>query len=471
MNDTTGFMVAVLICLPAFLLASQKSSWLVDYLFFVVALNRGVRRYVDWLNGSFNPLSLISLTPIIVGGLATLVVLSELNRRSKQFGSTTTRVILAYSAACAMAFVVGFINTRFGAVYALGDYLAPIGLMGFGALSIDKPRIFDRWSHSLALSAVVVAGYGIYQFYTIPPWDAFWVRAVDFEGYLGTLEPTKMTLFSTLNERGPAASYLCSGLILIVLRPGTLSWFRWPAATLVLMAMLLTYSRTTVIQASLACLLFPILNRGTGIVPVAILCVIAAVFGESLLEKFPGGGTAASRVSTIGNIQEDGSFQGRIVIMGRAAVNALKEPFGLGIGSHGLAARVAAQESGGEGDSSGYIEILRTFGWIGFVLVVSVLYRCWNSSRYLMKRKISDRNVDLFRAWFASGMVALLSGNWLFAATFFWVLAGYVVARSDRLKTSERKPKRVEFNFEHDPHTSRSNRLGTTMFQKLDTRA
>jgi hypothetical protein len=237
------------------------------------------------------------------------------------------------------------------------------------------------------------------------------------------------------------------------------------------MAMLLTYSRTTVIQASLACLLFPILNRGTGIVPVAILCVIAAVFGESLLEKFPGGGTAASRVSTIGNIQEDGSFQGRIVIMGRAAVNALKEPFGLGIGSHGLAARVAAQESGGEGDSSGYIEILRTFGWIGFVLVVSVLYRCWNSSRYLMKRKISDRNVDLFRAWFASGMVALLSGNWLFAATFFWVLAGYVVARSDRLKTSERKPKRVEFNFEHDPHTSRSNRLGTTMFQKLDTRA
>jgi len=471
MNDTTGLLVAILICLPAFLLAFQKSSWLVDYLFFVVALNRGVRRYVDWLNGSFNPLSLISLTPIIVGGLATLVVLSELNRRSRQFGSTTIQIILCYSAACAMALVVGFINTSFGAIYALGDYLAPIGLIGFGALCIDKPRILDRWSHSVALSAVVVAVYGIYQFYTIPPWDAFWVRAVDFEGYLGELEPTKMSLFSTLNERGPAASYLCSGLILIVLRPGTLWWFRWPAASLVLMAMLLTYARTSVIQASLACLLFPILNRGSGIIPIAILCMIAAVFGETLLQKLPGEGKAATRVSTIGNIREDGSFQGRMVNMGRAATNALSEPFGLGLGSHGLAARVASKESDGEGDSSGYIESLRTFGWIGFALMVSILYRSWNRSQTLITSKNLDPNVALFRVWFASGMVALLSGNWLFTATFFWVLVGYVVARSDRLKTSERKPKRVDFYFDQDLQTPRNTRLGKTMLQNLDTRA
>ena len=148
MNDTIGLIVAALICLPAFLLAFQKSSWLVDYLFFVVALNRGIRRYVDWWNGSFNPLT-------------------ELNRRPRQFGSTTIQVILYYSGACAMAFVVGFINTGFAAIYALGDYLAPIGLIGFGSLCMDKPKIFDRWSHSVALTAVIVAGYGIYQFYTI----------------------------------------------------------------------------------------------------------------------------------------------------------------------------------------------------------------------------------------------------------------------------------------------------------------
>ena len=154
---------------------------------------------------------------------------------------------------------------------------------------------------------------------------------------------------------------------------------------------------------------------------------------------------AATRVSTIGNIREDGSFQGRLVNMGRAATHALSEPFGLGLGSHGLAARVASKESEGEGDSSGYIESLRTFGWIGFALMVSVLYRSWSGSRTLITCKNLDPNVALFRVWFASGMVALLSGNWLFTATFFWVLVGYVVALSDRLKTSERKPKRVGF--------------------------
>ena len=79
MLEPLSAIVAFSICLPALVMAAQRSTWLIDYLFFVVVLNRGIRRMVDYQNGEFNSLSLISLTPIIVGGLATLVVLIELN--------------------------------------------------------------------------------------------------------------------------------------------------------------------------------------------------------------------------------------------------------------------------------------------------------------------------------------------------------------------------------------------------------
>jgi hypothetical protein len=435
--EPVSLLVSFLIIVPALILTLRQSSWLVDYLFFVVALNRGIRRIVDYNNDFFNPTSVISLTPIIVGGLAVLVVLNGLNSNVGQYGRSTLSVIYRYGAATGFAFVVGFINVRAAAVFALGDYIAPIGLLGFGALYADRPDIFRRWCNSVALSGVIVAGYGIWQFYTIPPWDAFWVRAVNFEGYLGILEPTKMTLFSTMSERGPAAAYLCSCLIIVTLRPGTLGIFRFPAVALILFAMLLTYSRTVIIQFGLAVVLYPILNKGSGKYVTFFILAIALVFGESLLSMLPGQGKALERVSTIGNIGNDSSFLGRMVQL-RAGINAASsEPLGLGLGSHGLGGRVTAGGAMGVMDSTGYVEALRTYGWVGFLLIASVFVTLWRRSKRLLAMVEEDRNLFLFRTWFVAGLVATFSGSWVFSATFFWVLAGYCLERSEQSDLSD----------------------------------
>ena len=433
MFSVSTILVASIICLPAIVFAARQSSWLVDYLFFVVAFNRGIRRIVDYQNGYFDQYSLISLTPIIVGGLAVLVVISGLNGRSKQFGGSTLRVIFRYSFATAFAFIIGFLNVRFGAVYALGDYISPIGLLGFGAIYSRRPDIIDRWCNSIALSGVLVAAYGIWQFYTIPPWDAFWVRSVNFEGYLGALEPTKMALFSTLADRGPAAIYLAACLMLTILRPGTLGALRIPASLLILTAMLLTYSRTGVIQVGLAFILSPLLNRGAGKWTVLTISLGVLMFGETLLDRLPGSDHAMQRVSTIGSIQDDGSFRGRLNLLGYAVSMSLSEPLGVGIGSHGLASRVATQGGGGIGDSTGYVETLRTFGWLGFLVIVSIFYSLWRATQDLMSAGVVDANLYLFRAWYISGLVSAFSGNWMFTATFFWVLAGYCLECSDEV--------------------------------------
>lgn len=448
--EPNAFFVAMLICLPAVLMASARSSWLIDYLFFVVALNRGVRRYIDYQNGYFNQFSPISLTPIIVVGLTALVILLDMNRPGIRLDKPVRKLIGIYATATAMAFVVGFVNSKFAAVYALGDYLVPIGLIGFGAMYINRADVINRWCNSVALSALVVAIYGLYQFYTIPPWDAFWVRSVKFVGYLGLLEPTKMTLFSTMAERGPCAAYLCGSLIMLALRPTTLGAFRWPAAAVILIAMLFTYARTSIIQLTVACILYPIINRGKGILPIILVTVLFATMGESVLEKIPGIRSVFKRVSTLGNVQEDGSFKGRITLLRMALTQSMSKPLGLGIGSQGLGSRVSASKSQGIPDSSGYTETLSVYGWIGFLMVAYLLYQLWSNSQELMDAKTNDKNIFLFRAWFLSGLVAMLSGNWMFSATFFWVLAGYCVGRMSELQTKRESQKMLDSSSSND---------------------
>lgn len=450
MIESISLIVTIFICFPAFILAAQRSSWLVDYLFLVVAFNRGIRRVVDYQNGYFNQLSLISLTPLIVGGLATVVVLLELQQgRRVSLGSRTQRGIYVYGIAVVLAFAVGFHYTRFGAVYALGDYIAPIGLLGFGAMFVDQPNLINRWCQSMALCALFVAIYGIWQFYTIPPWDAFWVRETKMLGYLGTLESTKMSLFSTMAERGVAAAFLCGGLILIALRPNFLGILRIPCVAVVLVAMLLTYARTAIIQFGLAVVLFPLLNRGSGLVPVIGLSLLAILFGPILLDRLPGSNKAAARLATIGDLQNDGSLRGRIELIGITGGASLTEPFGLGIGSHGLSSRVTSSAAMGSGDSTGYIETLRTFGWFGTLMIVLVLYRIWKASAELLIVVSDDANVHLFRTWFVSGLAAMFSGNWMFTATFFWVLAGYVLGKADILD-SESEWSELEYEESND---------------------
>lgn len=397
----------------------------------IVAFNRGIRRIVDYNNGYFDPYSPISLTPLVVGGLAAAVVVDRLQSRSLSLGPITQKVLRWYVIACGLALIVGFYYNRFGAIYDLGNYLAPLGMIGFGAIFAGSKAVAIRWAKSAVSVGSVVAIYGLYQFYTIPPWDAFWVRAVGFEGYLGILKPTKMTLFSTMNERGPAGGLLAQTLILLLLRPKAAGFLQIPLIVVTAYAMLLTYVRTALIQVVLACFALPIVTKGRGLGILLLLALFFASFGEQLLSSLPGSSRIVNRYSTLGNIQNDGSFQGRMLLVGIAAKQSIGEPLGAGMGSHGLAGRVSTGQQTGVADSTGYLEVLRTFGWVGAGLIVAILRQCWLSSAFVWRQNPRDFDVALFRAWFISGMVVLFSGNWLASASYFWLLAGCTLGRHD----------------------------------------
>lgn len=419
-------VIAILIVLPAFYLAATRSSFLLDYVFFVVALNRGIRRLVDfYINGAFNPLSLISLTPLVVSALLLVPSFSRFHLLTPHVRKIAVLIMVTL----AHGLAVGILNAGVGAVYSLGEWLAGFGAFLFTATAPVGIRTADRWIKSSGYAALLVAIYGWYQYLTIPPWDAFWVEEVKFVGYLGQLRPTEMSVFSTMHERGPCASFLAWAAIPMILHPRWRIIGGWFIVALLFSVVLLTLSRSMFIIVALVAVLQPALSKGRGMGRVLLFAALMA-FGASYgLDHMPGAERIQKRFDTMSEIQNDGSFQGRLEILTQGVPWIARHPFGQGLGSSGIGAgRINGGVKEGWCDS-GYIEIFSQFGWIGGLAFFAAMLQIWSE----LSRRIQQGGRDAFiftgRAVLLGSLVFLYVGNIFSGFSLFWVFLGISLNR------------------------------------------
>lgn len=419
-------LVALAIVAPAGYLYLIGSTWLIDYLVWITVLNRGIRRYVDWLAGEFNPLSPISLTPLVISGFIFLVLIQNI----KSLPPRVLTIFKFFAVALAMGFAVGIIRNKFAAVYALAEYIAPLSILGCAALARGNELILDRWIKSVGWAALAASVYGWYQYYTIPPWDAFWVRAVGFEGYLGPLVPTKMVVFSTMGERGVLGGFLGFAVIPMIISKRWRNVLGWIPVMVILSVILLTFVRSAIITIALATIMFPVLNRGKNTIQIIVLLCVIAVGANVFFQRSTSSSKVAARLQTIGSITEDGSFKGRIEIANYGFASMLKNPLGLGLGSTGLGGRVntGAIDTGGGGiGDNGYFEILFSFGLIGGGCFFYAIYLIWRQVRMLERMGIRAESLMMFKTLTVTGAVALFASNWLSGpgSVVFCVFAGF----------------------------------------------
>lgn len=419
------WFVAGLIILPAIFLALGRSSYLMDYVFFVVVLNRGIRRLIDYyFNEAFNPLSPISLTPLIVAALMMYPAMT----RSKRLTPTTRRIFLLLSFAVAYGFAIGIITNGMGAIYSLGEWLSALSAFAFAATAPISARVADRWIKSCGYAALLVAVYGWYQYLTIPPWDAFWVTAVNFVGYLGNLAPTEMSVFSTMHERGPCASFLAWAAVPMILSSRWRVLGGWLTILLLLSVVMLTMSRTMFIIVALVAFLQPALSRGKGLgrtLLFAGLFTAATYFGVSYL---PGAERIQKRFETVKDIQQDGSYLGRLEIFTTGVPYILSHPLGRGLGSSGVsAARIEGADV--QFMDSGYIQIFGQFGWLGGCAFFLAMWKTWQELGRRIKRGVRDSFVFSARAILLSCMVFLYVGDIFGGFALYWVFLGLALNR------------------------------------------
>lgn len=452
------YFIALLMVLPAFLLAAQRSTYLLDYVFFVVALNRGIRRLVDfYINGAFNPLSTISLTPLVVSAVLLIPAFSRFGLLTPRTRTVATLIMVAL----AHGFVIGFLSVGFGAVYALGEWMAGFGAFLYAATTAMSNRTADRWIRSCGYAALVVALYGWYQYYTIPEWDAFWVIAVKFVGYLGNLKPTEMSVFSTLHERGPCASFLAWAAIPMILNSRWRIIGSWLTVVLLLSVVVLTLTRSMFIIVGLAAMLQPALSKGKGLGRVVVLAVIMMLGANVGLQYMPGSERITKRFDTMKDMQNDGSFKGRMSILTNGIPWVLTHPVGMGLGSSGF----GAGRMGGSGSSggsapqegfcdSGYVEVFSQFGWIGGIAFFAAMAQIWGELSHRIKLGGTNSFLTTGRVVLLSSLVFLAVGNVFGSFSLFWVFLGISLNRMT-LPVMQQAPAWEPMAYEpegYDPH-------------------
>ncbi len=415
-------VTAIIVAIGAFF-ALQRSTFLVDYVVIVYVFNRGLRRILDYNAGAFNPLSPVSLTPLAVTMLMMLPFLGRFGMLPKSHRT----ILTCFFVAIGYGFLVGFARVQFAAVYALAEVLAPIALFGYILTIGADQETKDRWLRTSAWCAVVASAYGWYQYFTIPPWDAFWVRAVGFEGYLGILEPTKMSVFSTMAERGVFGGFLGFAIVPMIISPKWRTPLSWFAVLLVLSNILLAQTRTGIILATFTIIVYVMINKGTGLFQMLIAMAViggAAWFG---MDKMPGSEKLQDRFSTLGSMQEDGSFQARMDIYSYGVATILLNPIGFGLGATGISSRIntgGGSNTGAVITDAGYIEIVAQYGWLGAILILYALLLMWKQLAIRFKIGFRPTEVMLARALLIALIPACFVANVITQFSILWIVFG-----------------------------------------------
>ncbi len=422
-NSLQGVVLAGIL-FPAFLLALVKPKQLLTYTLLVWAVAPELRRIADWSEGVYHSVSLLSLAPLLTGALLAIPVLREIHRIRK----SSTRIILLFSVALAYGALIGLAKNGIGSVYDLANYIVPLLLIPFFAVTRFNPKDIDRLLHSFANIAVLVAVYGIVQYLTVPPWDAFWMRNADMMS-IGTPYPLEIRVFSTLNSPGPAATFLVFALVPMILEKRWQGTLRWIGVLLVVICLLTTLVRSAWLVMLVMLLVYigssPSKGKWKALLQLAF--VAAALFW--IVPKLPGAEGLVARMETLTSVQEDHSYNERLSLWQNMLPMVASNPVGQGIGSVGQGTKIGnGGELGEYGNmDNGFIALLLTFGVLGALFFFGALGAVIKQivSRVTSKDSLQPYARLSLAAW-TGAVVSLVSDNGFpgLKGYLIWMLIG-----------------------------------------------
>lgn len=417
------FMYFAAMIIPAMMLATVRSTFLVDFYFLVVCSNRFVRRFLDWLSNDYDPRPISSLLPLLIGGLMFLSAF----RLIGDLPSHQRRAFYFAIAALAYSAIIGFGN-RIMMIYSLLEYVAPLGLL-FYVITIRAPeRCLIRWFNLLSALGISMAIYAWVQWVQMPAWDAAWLNRSGMWTSMGRPEPYKNSVCSTLESRGPYAWFMAMLVIPGLLSPSCRQLFSWLAPVMCAVAILPSTVRSAWGIVFAGVVVYFLLSGVKELPRLALGISILAVAMTFLRARVSEAEMVFDRVGTIANMTEDASFQGRAE-MGRYGLGmVLTNPVGFGMGSSGLTSKLGGDSS--QVVDNGFLEVLATFGLPGFALLVGCYYNLYGDV-FRFARETGDEVAILACTMFFAGMVATLFSNWfaLACSGIAMLPLGIVIAR------------------------------------------
>jgi hypothetical protein len=301
----------------------------VSFVFWLWFLSPLVRRIADYYGG-WQDQSLILLTPYLVSALVlTRVIDWALHPHAPRPRVAGMSVLLLAAAGVALGVPFGVFKSVNAAMVEMLNYFLPLLFGWYVATSGDHAQDIGRaLSATFSRAAVVIGGYGVYQFTAAPPWDANWIINTEMTT-VGAPEPFGIRVFSTMHSPGVLGFFLVFGLALWIARPvaSGLPGAALSAATLVLSLVRsawLAFAATTIlVVASLK----PKQQVKAIVFATAMTLVTGAFVLTPEMSQIFG-----NRFSTMQRLDDDESavsrWQGHVAMLDFI----VREPLGLGVG-------------------------------------------------------------------------------------------------------------------------------------------
>jgi hypothetical protein len=393
------------------LLATAVAAWLSNtrrsvyaaFVWWIWLFTPLVRRLVDYQT-TYHSVSPVMVSPILVTGFALVAVLRRpqvlLRRRMLPF--------LALVLVIGYATIVGAAtNAPLAALYDMANWILPLAFAVFLLMyPAEHPEIREAMVFAVIAGLAAISGYGLYQFYALPPWDAYWINASQFTT-AGLAYAEQVRLFGTLNSPGPYAIVLMASLVFVAVAKGPL---RVAAGGLGFPAFGLALVRSAWGGLALAALFIVWRVGGKTRLRMFGAMLVLSFVAVPLLVAGPVADALAARVATLNNLGQDESFQAREALYESFAVTAASQPIGVGFGGIGNAAKLI---NGQPVDlDSGILQVPYQFGWAGTVVFV------WAIGALLLQAvRVTRRSSDRVGIAGAGVFVAMLSQN-IFGSTF-----------------------------------------------------
>ena len=325
-----------------------------------------VRRVVEWRSGS-SAVTFIMTAPLVAAFVGITVYRDDWGVLFRRAPKSWVYV----SAALGYGLIVG--TLYHGVRNALPDLLgwfAPVFFASYLFRHRDRvPEMVTIFRTNFLYGMLVTGLYGLYQFFFMTPWDAYWMETSNLTS-IGLPEPMQVRVFSTLNAPQPFADFLIFGLLLCITSTKRLRLFVVPMSILLLG---LTMSRGAWVAGFLAFCYVALsltVRQRFQILAVLVSCVVLVGMATLVPEV---NDILTHRLESMNNLKDDGSVNDRLQSQREAIQLFLSSPFGLGFGldsglhntgpSHG----VAKMNDLAIGDN-GIEEVALTMGWFATVV-------------------------------------------------------------------------------------------------------
>ena len=195
----------------------------------------------------------------------------------------------------------------------------------------DQHTLARMYLRSIVLAGVLVAVYGLVQYWSPAQWDIDWLRQMQDQGSalsMGKPEPFGIRIFSTVSNPAGAAVILASAFLAM---SSLRSRWRIPAMACTVLTLTFTSVRAAWLAFAIAALLLLLRAsakaRLQAIFGLVVMVLVAAAAGQT-----DQGSQVLERFNTLGNLKHDHSLRDRQMDIHRAWEMVKTKPFGGGLG-------------------------------------------------------------------------------------------------------------------------------------------